>query len=123
MSRKTICHLLECSALHEQFVFKIITPPTVPACPAPHTMESAEFRSRGREMVDLITDYLDTIATRRPLPDVTPGYLRELIPDHAPGEGEAWEAVKADIERVIMPGVSGGQGGCYAGVSGVKVVM
>lgn len=69
-------------------------------------MDSEEFRTRGREMVDYIADYMDTIGSRRPLPQVTPGYLRELIPSTAPDKGENFDAVLADVERVIMPGVT-----------------
>ncbi|KAK3798593.1 hypothetical protein RRG08_008983 [Elysia crispata] len=69
-------------------------------------MDGEEFRIRGREMIDYITEYLDGITSRPPYPKVSPGYLRELIPDQAPRMGESWAAVKADIERVIMPGVT-----------------
>nr|BAM35936.1 dopamine decarboxylase [Lymnaea stagnalis] len=69
-------------------------------------MDAQEFRARGREMVDYVADYLETIGTRTPLPSVLPGYLRELIPDEAPLNGESWEEVKKDIDRVIMPGVT-----------------
>ncbi|GFO16796.1 Aromatic-l-amino-acid decarboxylase [Plakobranchus ocellatus] len=69
-------------------------------------MDAAEFRTRGREMVDYIADYLETVSSRTPLPDIKPGYLRELIPDTAPTEGENWDAVMEDIDRVIMPGVT-----------------
>lgn len=40
------------------------------------------------------------------LPTVQPGYLRPLIPDHAPEKPESWQDVMSDIERVIMPGVT-----------------
>jgi aromatic-L-amino-acid decarboxylase len=40
------------------------------------------------------------------LPSVTPGYLRPLIPENAPDKPENWTDVMADIERVIMPGVT-----------------
>lgn len=43
---------------------------------------------------------------RRVLPDVEPGYLRPLIPSEAPQTPDSWQDVMADIERVIMPGVS-----------------
>ena len=42
---------------------------------------------------------------RRVLPTVKPGYIRELIPDHAPEHGEPWQDIFNDVERVIMPGV------------------
>ena len=69
-------------------------------------MDAEEFRRRGKEMIDYVADYLENIRTRRPLPDVEPGYLRDLIPDTAPESGEKWEDLFPDIERVIMPGVS-----------------
>uniref|UniRef100_A0A3Q3AX27 Histidine decarboxylase n=1 Tax=Kryptolebias marmoratus TaxID=37003 RepID=A0A3Q3AX27_KRYMA len=43
---------------------------------------------------------------RRVIPDVKPGYMRELLPDAAPAEPEDWENIFNDIERVIMPGAS-----------------
>ena len=69
-------------------------------------MNTEEFRRRGKEMIDYVANYLENIRDRRPLPDVEPGYLRELIPDTAPDSGEKWEELFRDIERVIMPGVS-----------------
>jgi len=69
-------------------------------------MEAAEYRVKGKEMVDYIADYLENIRERRVFPDVKPGYLRELLPDAAPHEGEEFDKIFADIERVIMPGVT-----------------
>lgn len=43
---------------------------------------------------------------RRVLPTVKPGYLKPLIPEEAPEKPEQWQDVMADIERVIMPGVT-----------------
>ena len=60
----------------------------------------------GKEMVDYIADYLETIRDRRVFPDVKPGYMRELLNDTAPMEGEEWDDIFKDVERVIMPGVS-----------------
>ena len=57
-------------------------------------------------MVDYIADYLDNIRSRPVFPDVSPGYMRKLVPECAPEEGEAWDDIFKDIERVIMPGVS-----------------
>ena len=59
----------------------------------------------GKEMVDYIADYLENIRSRRVFPDVKPGYMRELLSDTAPLEGENWDAIFNDVERVIMPGV------------------
>jgi hypothetical protein len=60
----------------------------------------------GKELVDYIADYLQTIRKRRVFPDVKPGYIRDLLPDEAPQTGQDWDTIFADVERVIMPGVS-----------------
>ncbi|KAI4898071.1 hypothetical protein NFI96_018073 [Prochilodus magdalenae] len=69
-------------------------------------MNVAEFRKRGKEMVDYIADYLENIEKRQVYPDVEPGYLRALIPEKAPEEPDTYEDVVKDIERVIMPGIT-----------------
>ncbi|KAG9345058.1 hypothetical protein JZ751_009599 [Albula glossodonta] len=69
-------------------------------------MDAAEFRRRGKEMVDYIADYLENIEQRQVYPDVQPGYLRSLIPEEAPEQPDSYEDVVRDIERVIMPGVT-----------------
>ncbi|XP_059166259.1 aromatic-L-amino-acid decarboxylase-like isoform X2 [Physella acuta] len=69
-------------------------------------MDATEFRREGREMVDFISDYLENIGDRLPMPNVLPGYLKEMIPDEAPTDAEPWDTIKNDIERVIMPGVT-----------------
>lgn len=57
-------------------------------------------------MVDYIANYLEQIESRQVFPDVEPGYLRPMIPDSAPEEGETYEDIMKDVERVIMPGVT-----------------
>lgn len=57
-------------------------------------------------MVDYIADYLENIRDRHVFPSVQPGYMRNLIPETAPGEGEEWSEIVKDIERVIMPGIT-----------------
>ncbi|XP_053962537.1 histidine decarboxylase isoform X1 [Anastrepha ludens] len=69
-------------------------------------MDVNEYRRRGKEMVDYIADYLENIRDRRVFPDVKPGYMRSLLPEFAPIEGENWDAIFADVERVIMPGIT-----------------
>ena len=56
-------------------------------------------------MVDFIADYLTNIRTRRVNPDVKPNFLRQMIDSEAPQQGEKWEKIYEDIERIIMPGV------------------
>ncbi|KDR12158.1 Aromatic-L-amino-acid decarboxylase, partial [Zootermopsis nevadensis] len=69
-------------------------------------MDVNEFRVRGKEMVDYICSYMDTLDSRRVTPSVEPGYLRELLPTEAPQEPEDWDTIMADVENKIMPGVT-----------------
>jgi len=69
-------------------------------------MDAQQFRKSAKELVDYIADYLENIRDRPVLSSVEPFYIRNLVPDHAPEEGEPWSEVFKDIERVIMPGVS-----------------
>ena len=55
--------------------------------------------------MDYIADYLENIRSRRVFPNVAPGYMQPLVPDVAPENGEEWEDIFQDVERVIMPGV------------------
>ncbi|KAM8895052.1 histidine decarboxylase [Spinachia spinachia] len=68
-------------------------------------MQAEEYNRRGKELVDYITQYLGSIRDRRVIPDVKPGYMKELLPDTAPTEPEDWDSIFRDIEKVIMPGV------------------
>lgn len=69
-------------------------------------MNAEEFRKYGKDMVDFIADYLENIGTRRVLPEVSPGYLRDILPNRAPKKPEAWEDIIKDIDKAILPGVS-----------------
>ncbi|XP_055613451.1 aromatic-L-amino-acid decarboxylase-like isoform X1 [Uranotaenia lowii] len=69
-------------------------------------MQAPQFKEFAKEMVDYISNYLENIRDRRVLPEVQPGYLKPLIPSEAPQQPESWQDVMADIERVIMPGVT-----------------
>ncbi|KAF2126980.1 dopa decarboxylase-like protein [Dothidotthia symphoricarpi CBS 119687] len=69
-------------------------------------MDSLQFRDAADKAIDEIATYYDTLAERPVLPSVAPGYLRPLIPSSTPENGEPWDQIQADIERVIMPGLT-----------------
>ena len=68
-------------------------------------MDSTESRKPGKEMIDYVADYLDTIEKRRVTPSIEPGYLKELIPHEAPEKPEEWDQIMRDIDDKIMIGV------------------
>jgi aromatic-L-amino-acid decarboxylase len=72
---------------------------------APH-MTPDEFRRYGKEMVDWIADYLETVAGRPITPDVAPGEIRARLPDHAPETPEPFETIMRDLDRIVLPGIT-----------------
>jgi hypothetical protein len=42
-------------------------------------MDADEFRKHGKEMVDLIADYWDGLANRKPMPEVQPGFMNDMV--------------------------------------------
>ncbi|XP_070207311.1 aromatic-L-amino-acid decarboxylase-like [Littorina saxatilis] len=69
-------------------------------------MDAAEFRKRGKEMVDYLATYMETLGTRRVTPEVEPGYLRNLLPAFPPKKGEDFDKIMKDVDRAIMPGIT-----------------
>ena len=76
-------------------------------------MSSDEFRSAGRDTVDFLAGYLDGFRTdapeSRPGPTVAPGEVYASLPPSPPMEGEPFEAILADVEGLIVPGLTNWQ--------------
>lgn len=71
----------------------------------PH-MSGAEFRRAGRAVVDWIADYLDSVESRPVLSRARPGEIRAAMPSEPPESGDGVEAWLADIERIVLPGLT-----------------
>ena len=69
-------------------------------------MSGDEFRRYGHEVIDWIADYYDKLETFPVLSQVEPGSVRAALPAHPPAQGEPFEDVLADLDRVIMPGIT-----------------
>jgi aromatic-L-amino-acid/L-tryptophan decarboxylase len=65
-----------------------------------------EFRRHGHALVDWIAEYLANPERYPVLPRVTPGQLRGALPASAPEQGEAFEEIFRDFERVIVPALT-----------------
>ncbi|WP_235927978.1 aminotransferase class V-fold PLP-dependent enzyme [Goekera deserti] len=69
-------------------------------------MTPEQFRQHGHEVVDWIADYwsrLETLPVRSPL---APGDVRAGLPAQAPEQGEPVSAMLADLDRVVVPGLT-----------------
>jgi aromatic-L-amino-acid decarboxylase len=69
-------------------------------------MTPAEFRRYGRLVVDRIADYWEQVESLPVLSRVAPGEVAAGLPAHPPETGEPLEALLADLDRVILPGVT-----------------
>jgi len=69
-------------------------------------MQIEEFRAHGHQVIDWIADYLGTIESRPVLSQVEPGAIRAALPAHPPEEPESFDAVLADVDRIILPGIT-----------------
>ncbi|TWU73238.1 hypothetical protein ED733_000823 [Metarhizium rileyi] len=69
-------------------------------------MDINEFRTAAKTAIDEIADYHENVSSRRVVSDVEPGYLRRLLPSSAPEDAEPFEAIRADVEDKIMPGIT-----------------
>ena len=69
-------------------------------------MTPQQFREYGRAVVDWVADYYEGIETFPVLSQVKPGDIRKSLPAEAPSDGEAFEAMLQDIDKIIMPGVT-----------------
>lgn len=69
-------------------------------------MDPEAFRREAHRIADWIADYF-AVPERFPvLSRVRPGEIRSALPDRAPEEGEPFDAILADFERVILPGIT-----------------
>jgi aromatic-L-amino-acid decarboxylase len=69
-------------------------------------MTPQQFRRHGHAMIDWIADYYETIENLPILSQVKPGDIRRKLPASAPSEPEDFTSILADINKVILPGVT-----------------
>jgi aromatic-L-amino-acid/L-tryptophan decarboxylase len=69
-------------------------------------MTPEEFRQRGKEVIDWIADYYEQIESFPVMSRVKPGEIRSALPPHAPAEGESFDAMLRDVEKLILPGIT-----------------
>src|SRR5690349_11657763 len=70
-----------------------------------HHMTQAEFRRRGKELIDWLAAYHEHIEDYPVQARVRPGEVRAQLPAHPPETGEPFESVLRDLERIILPGI------------------
>jgi aromatic-L-amino-acid/L-tryptophan decarboxylase len=74
--------------------------------PANAHMSPEEFRRHGRAVVDWIADYMKRVEDLPVLSREAPGALRSKLPADPPEHGESFEAMLADVDDLILPGIT-----------------
>ena len=69
-------------------------------------MDAADFRRHGYALVEWIADYLADAERYPVLPRVEPGDVRRALPTEAPEQGELFETIIADFDRVLVPALT-----------------
>ena len=69
-------------------------------------MNPDEFRRAAHDAVDWVADYLERVESFPVLSTVEPGATRALLPEHPPERGEPWSEILADLDRVVVPGIT-----------------
>src|SRR5438094_5451508 len=63
------------------------------------------FRQQLHRLADWIADFRGKIETLCVAPDSKPGAIRAALPVQPPEQGEPFEKILADVDRVILPGM------------------
>ena len=69
-------------------------------------MSPEEFRRHGHAVVDWIADYQSRIESFPVLSRVQPGEIRSKLPPAPPAQGEAFDQMMEDLDRIILPGIT-----------------
>ncbi|MCL4863222.1 MAG: aminotransferase class V-fold PLP-dependent enzyme [Caldilineaceae bacterium] len=69
-------------------------------------MTPDEFRRWGYALVDWIAGYQERIESFPVLSQAAPGEMYGALPASPPAQGEPFDAILADVERIILPGIT-----------------
>lgn len=69
-------------------------------------MTPEEFRAYGHQLIDFIADYRARAAERPVMAQTAPGDIKAQLPAAPPQTAEPFANVLADLDRIVMPGLS-----------------
>ncbi|MEC7791485.1 MAG: pyridoxal-dependent decarboxylase, partial [Pseudomonadota bacterium] len=69
-------------------------------------MSPDAFRKNGYALIDWIAGYMESVENLPVQSTVEPGEIRQKIPESAPEIPESFDALLADLDSVVMPGVT-----------------
>ncbi len=65
-----------------------------------------DLRHHGRRTIDWVADYLSSLESYPVLAKTVPGEVAAMLPLSAPEEPEPFEALLADLDRIVLPGTT-----------------
>ena len=72
----------------------------------PGMTDSEQFRADGHAAIDWAADYLEGVRDLPVMSTVAPGEIRAHLPAAPPEQAEPFADVLADLDRVLMPGIT-----------------
>ncbi|MEZ5421392.1 MAG: pyridoxal-dependent decarboxylase [Vicinamibacterales bacterium] len=78
-------------------------------------MTPEEFRKHGHAVVDWIADYRARVAERPVMAQTAPGDIKARLPQSPPDQPEPFDAVLADLDAIVAPGLSHWQSPSFFG--------
>lgn len=69
-------------------------------------MDPEEFRAAGHQLIDWIADYRARLASLPVMAQTGPGEVKALLPAQPPSAPEPMAEILADLDRVVVPGLS-----------------
>jgi len=69
-------------------------------------MTPEEFRTHGHALIDWIAGYLEGVGDLPVASTVQPGEVRASLPEHPPAGRDDFATMLADVERVVVPGLT-----------------
>ena len=69
-------------------------------------MTPEDFRKSGYRVIDWIADYRAAIESRPVMAKSAPGEIKAMLPASPPVKAESFDAILADVDRVVLPGIT-----------------
>ncbi|KAI0076732.1 hypothetical protein K474DRAFT_1201695 [Panus rudis PR-1116 ss-1] len=69
-------------------------------------MDIEQFRKAGYQAINRICDYYYSLEEKPVASQVQPGYLIQALPDSAPEQGEDFQTIADDYQKLIIPGLT-----------------
>ncbi|MFZ4656489.1 MAG: pyridoxal phosphate-dependent decarboxylase family protein [Caldilineaceae bacterium] len=69
-------------------------------------MTPEEFRQHGHQLIDWVADFRTGIANRPVMAQVEPGAIKAQLPASPPQQPETFAQILADLDNLIVPGLS-----------------